>query len=333
MEDKSLASLLPKFCKLLKQDELPKIFEAVAYGIRCLCSHILQNNRNFSRHDSDESHPLRELCWELFDKSSPSSVPESQKKRPKLDSTGNEIADKPVLDEQPDKLAEMLAGFLSSEPPPSQGSVVDLLSSQETLSTTSVPSSHQNTPTWWDPRKRKAYRVSEGVSEECEKFIVQAGQIFVQWPSGELTATNYPAEFLVGNQIRSPTRSPAIAQDVSTESSKGTAATPKKKPSSKAVAAKAASSKKSSRPKSSPTSVPKPTPKASSKRQLQDATSVESHEYRLMFYKSSNKHAIRKKNGRQLFQHRSLTVVEQSFEKLQSGSSEDEVIQWAKSQR
>lgn len=73
------------------------------------------------------------------------------------------------------------------------------------------------------------------------------------------------------------------------------------------------------------------TSKAKKRNVLENSTSGESANYSLMYYKNTNKHAIRRKKGKQLFQHSSMEVVKEGLAKLQSGCSEEEVILWSKS--
>ena len=324
-----VSPIIPKFIKLLKKDEFSEITESVAYGIRCLCSHLLSKHRNYLRHDSEDSHPLREFCLELFETKKSSSEEVASTKRRKLESAQEQQEEQSTdsdASEPKDKLAHMLAAFLSNDADPSQASIVDLLSSQEndTKPLVNISPSASTTP-WWDPRKRKAYRVFEGISEECDKFVIQAEQIFVQWPSGELTPTNYPAACLAGNQIIG-TEAPSISSEKvkdPLESTEQKTVVPKKKPVTHS----------DQQNKRSP---PRRTTVLSKKKQLklsENTSTGVSPEYRLMYYKASNKHAIRIKNGKQLFQHGSLEVVKQALAKLLAGSSEDEVIKWSKSQK
>lgn len=83
----------------------------------------------------------------------------------------------------------------------SQASAIEVPASQELLSDPTQNRLSGNS-SWWDPHKRKASRVVEGASEQCDNFVVRGDHIFVLWPSGELTATNYPSEYLKDNQIR-----------------------------------------------------------------------------------------------------------------------------------
>jgi len=51
-----------------------------------------------------------------------------------------------------------------------------------------------------------------------------------------------------------------------------------------------------------------------------------------MHYKKSGKHALRRKRGNQLCQHRSLPVIREAWLKLWSGVDEAEVIRWVREQ-
>ena len=215
---------------------------------------------------------------------------------------------------------------------------------------------------WWDPQKKKAYRIAEGCSQECDNFVIQEGQIYVHWPSGEMTATNYPAEYLEDNQIRriSFKARPAMGlEDPAAGSDEDERIVVKKKPAIRASSSKVpktqrpppktrnSSTQKAKRlqktRKASSTQKVPTAPKAKCSQKTLKASSIHNSQlgensnpgeysnYTLMYYKNSNKHAIRRKKGKQLFQHSSLEVVQEGLAKLQSGSSEAEVIAWSKS--
>jgi hypothetical protein len=58
----------------------------------------------------------------------------------------------------------------------------------------------------------------------------------------------------------------------------------------------------------------------------------EEFKYQIMHYKKSGKHALRRKRGNQLCQHRSLPVIREAWLKLWSGVDEAEVIRWVREQ-
>ena len=124
---------------------------------------------------------------------------------------------------------------------PSPESAKDMLTSQEFGFEPNQCESPSGS-SWWDPQKKKAYRIAEGCSQECDNFVIQEGQIYVHWPSGEMTATNYPAEYLEDNQIRRlafKARPSMGLEDPASGSDEDERNVVKKKPSIRAAASKA----------------------------------------------------------------------------------------------
>ena len=59
---------------------------------------------------------------------------------------------------------------------------------------------------------------------------------------------------------------------------------------------------------------------------------TEEFRYQIMHYKKSGKYALRRKGGKQLFQHRSLAVIRTAWLKLWSDEDEAEVLRWVRAQ-